>query len=317
MKNSNSFIDEHFGKMIISIGIFTAMLLTALLLKNNMQTSAYEEENIPVISTTYVSQTEQASAACYESTEWKNLDEDERIIKALTEGTNFLSTRELALYNEVVAFKNTINDNMKEIDIARAAYNWVRNKATYDKDAADPDNRIAYVFDSASSYGALVDGYSVCAGYAKAYTLLLRACDIDAKYVVGKSYGYGHGWTCAKIAGDFYAFDVTWDDNAAGGYDYFAVPDAYMSISREWDETQYVSCDSYTYCDERYLYVDEGSSFNNICNQLSSKGFALIKSDKKICELSLVADAFKTNIKSVEQKSGEYTYYTIVFDTIA
>ncbi len=314
MKNSNSFIDEHFGKMITSTGIFTAMLLTALLLKNNMQTSAYEEENIPVISTTYVSQTEQASSACYESTEWKNLDEDERILKALTEGTDYLSTRELSLYNEVVTFKSTVNSNMKEIDVARAAYNWVRDKAAYDDDAADPENEMSYVFDSASSYGALVDGYSVCAGFAKAYALLLRACDIEAYYVTGESYGSGHGWNCARIEGDLYWFDVTWDDATDSGYEYFAVPDAYMLMSREWDQTEYASCDSYTYCDERYVYVDHQSSFKAICNQLSTSGIALVKSDIGICDLATVAGAFGLGLKYFEQESGEYTYYTIAFD---
>lgn len=71
----------------------------------------------------------------------------------------------------------------------------------------------------------------VCEGYAKAFQLLLNALDIDNVYVTGEGDGGdgnwgGHAWNMVKMDdGEYYNFDVTWDDageDREPRYDYFA-----------------------------------------------------------------------------------------------
>ncbi|MBR3202576.1 MAG: hypothetical protein IKF60_03215 [Solobacterium sp.] len=64
---------------------------------------------------------------------------------------------------------------------------------------------------SQSAYSALVNHSSVCAGYAKAYQLLMMRCGIPCYYASGWS-GENHAWNITQIDDEFYNVDVTWDD---------------------------------------------------------------------------------------------------------
>ncbi len=69
-----------------------------------------------------------------------------------------------------------------------------------------------------TAYGALVDGMAVCAGYTKAYQLLLREAGIPCFYVKGTSFvpstgaPIGHAWNLVELDGQWYYTDATWDD---------------------------------------------------------------------------------------------------------
>ncbi len=82
-----------------------------------------------------------------------------------------------------------------------------------------------------TAYGALVEGKAVCAGYARAYQLLLQEVGITAWSVIGSSINpatnqsVGHEWNIAKLDGKWYYTDVTWDDQ---GEDIFY---AYFNIT--------------------------------------------------------------------------------------
>lgn len=69
----------------------------------------------------------------------------------------------------------------------------------------------------------------VCEGYAKTFQLILNALDIDNVYVTGYafngSYYEAHAWNMVMMDdGEYYNFDVTWDDqdNELLRYMYFA-----------------------------------------------------------------------------------------------
>ncbi len=71
-----------------------------------------------------------------------------------------------------------------------------------------------------SAYSALVNGQTVCAGYARAYQYLLQQLGIPCYYCTGYS-GENHAWNIVKLYGDYYNVDVTWDDTDPYTYDYF------------------------------------------------------------------------------------------------
>lgn len=76
-----------------------------------------------------------------------------------------------------------------------------------------------------SAYSALVNGKSVCAGYARAYQYLLQQLGIPCYYCTGYS-GGDHAWNIVKLDDGYYNVDVTWDDANTLRYDYFNKTDA-------------------------------------------------------------------------------------------
>ncbi len=71
-----------------------------------------------------------------------------------------------------------------------------------------------------SAYSALVNGRSVCAGYARAFQYVCQKLGIPAYYCAGTS-GEDHAWNIVKLSDGYYNVDVTWDDADPASYDYF------------------------------------------------------------------------------------------------
>ena len=69
-----------------------------------------------------------------------------------------------------------------------------------------------------NGYTTLVEGKGVCAGYAFALQYLLMRGGIQSYYVVGYA-GENHAWNLAKIDGEWYYVDATWDDPVYNGSD--------------------------------------------------------------------------------------------------
>ena len=71
-----------------------------------------------------------------------------------------------------------------------------------------------------SAYSALVEGKSVCAGYARAYQYLMQRLGIPCYYCTGYA-GTDHAWNIVGLDDGYYNVDLTWDDTPGGEYDYF------------------------------------------------------------------------------------------------
>lgn len=73
-----------------------------------------------------------------------------------------------------------------------------------------------------SAYSALVNGQTVCAGYARAYQYLLQQLSIPCYYCTGYA-GENHAWNIVGLEDGYYNVDTTWDDTDMEGasYDYF------------------------------------------------------------------------------------------------
>lgn len=96
---------------------------------------------------------------------------------------------------------------------------YEKEKYVHDKLAAS----VEYVADASmnqSAYSALVNGKTVCAGYAKAFQYLMQQLGIPCFYCRGYS-GEKHAWNIIDLYGDYYNVDLTWDDAKPGNYDYF------------------------------------------------------------------------------------------------
>ncbi len=126
--------------------------------------------------------------------------------------------------------------NMTKEEMAEASSNFynttnniltaVQNFGVYDKERMLHDMLIQGIeYDKGanmnqSAYSALVDGKSVCAGYARAYQYLLQRLGIPCYYCTGYA-GQDHAWNIVALDDGYYNVDVTWDDTPGGEYDYF------------------------------------------------------------------------------------------------
>lgn len=76
-----------------------------------------------------------------------------------------------------------------------------------------------------SAYSALVNGQTVCAGYARAFQYVLQKLGIPCYYCTGFA-GENHAWNIVSLDDGYYNVDTTWDDVDSGNYDYFNKSDA-------------------------------------------------------------------------------------------
>ncbi len=113
-------------------------------------------------------------------------------------------------------FYNTVNtlltqvQNLSDYEKERRIHDLLIEKIEYDK-GADMNQ---------SAYRALVEGKSVCAGYARAYQYLMQRMGIPCYYCTGFA-GEDHAWNIVALDDGYYNVDVTWDDTPGGEYDYF------------------------------------------------------------------------------------------------
>ena len=115
-------------------------------------------------------------------------------------------------------------------------HDQLAKETTYDSN--NPMNQTAY--------SALVEGKSVCAGYSKAFQLVMHELGIPCYYITGKIEGSNHAWNIVRINGDFYNVDVLWDDNLVLTHKYFNVTDERIYADHERDEIakSLPSCDA-------------------------------------------------------------------------
>ncbi len=162
--------------------------------------------------------------------------------------------------------------------------NWyleqVTGETVYDKELKIHDLICEnVVYDKQAKYtqsiaSALLDGRSVCAGYAESFVLLCRAFDIPATTVTSEP----HEWSEVKLGDYWYAVDVTWDDQS-GNYNYFnksddtikgyseAAKTNHTVESEPWDYVGRPAC-NYDYGDEQG-YVE----LYRLCHPFSGEHF--------------------------------------------
>ena len=134
----------------------------------------------------------------------------------------------------------SFNITATQMDTAKAAFDAGAKKildqtygkyTDYDKEVAVHDALLdSVVYDrnapmNQSAYSALVNGRTVCAGYARAFQYIMQQLGIPCYYVEGYA-GENHAWNIVKLDDGYYNVDTTWDDTNPNTYDYFNCSDA-------------------------------------------------------------------------------------------
>ena len=124
--------------------------------------------------------------------------------------------------NEIIEYASELGDDYsKEVYV----YRKILEIAEYDEEAQL----------NQSPYSALVNGKSVCAGYARAFQYIMIELEIPTYYCTGKS--QGHAWNIVKLEDGYYNVDLTWDDERGTEMTYFNRTDA--SLGRNHNRSGY------------------------------------------------------------------------------
>lgn len=98
---------------------------------------------------------------------------------------------------------------------------------------------------------ALLDGTTLCQGYARSFQLVASRLGFEVKLISGESEGVGHLWDLVKLGGLFYHVDVTHDDptpdagsNASIQHVNFLRSDNQMKKTHIWEYADYPACTS-------------------------------------------------------------------------
>ncbi len=118
-----------------------------------------------------------------------------------------------AVSDRIQEMKKIINQGKSDVEKARIAHDLIIRTVDYDHTYLSFNPKTIF---HQSAYSALCEGYTVCAGYAKAYELLMNAVGIDTMAVTSSS----HAWNLIRLNDSWYHVDCTWDDkDGAGGYE--------------------------------------------------------------------------------------------------
>jgi len=116
--------------------------------------------------------------------------------------------------NEVLASLSL--NGKSDYEKVKAIYDYICENVVYDH--TNLDNK-AYTL-KYSAYAALINGTSVCQGYANLFYRMANAAGLDTRIISGTSKGQGHAWNIVKIDGKYYNLDSTWDAGRSQ-YSYF------------------------------------------------------------------------------------------------
>lgn len=117
-----------------------------------------------------------------------------------------------AMKNTITSWESTIASAGSTEQKAKEAHDLIAKKVQYDDNyLTNPDNPFHQ-----SAYSVFCDDHSVCAGYTKAFEMLMNGAGIDTIAVLSTD----HAWNMIRINDSWYHMDCTWDDlDGYGGYE--------------------------------------------------------------------------------------------------
>ena len=242
------------------------------------------------------------------------------VIKALKDPNVLenMTARSRQMYDKVTEImQSEIRENMTDYEKEKAIHDYLTLHAKYGELSGESKEQ------SYKAYGVLVLGQGVCNAYAEAMYLLLTACDIDCRMVVGTADGGDHAWNMVCLDQKWYQVDVTWDDPTPDQegyvqYQYFNVTDAIMAETHSWDQSQYPQCMDTKY--NYYVYNNkvcyDYTEFQKKVNRQISKKRKLItllvaEYDENVYNMSFILDEH-SNVTNASYSISKSEMGTIV-----
>ncbi|MCH5184152.1 MAG: transglutaminase domain-containing protein [Oscillospiraceae bacterium] len=131
---------------------------------------------------------------------------------------------------------SVIDEGDDEVRITEKLYRYVSDTVVYD-------------FIEGSMYEVIMQDRGICGDYAAYLILLLRCAGVESIFCSDDlDSDIDHAWTIAKLNGEYYHFDPTWQANEPGGWTYFAMSDdaRLRTFSSGWFADLSAGIDPYT-----------------------------------------------------------------------
>lgn len=199
--------------------------------------------------------------------------------------------------------KVSFNDNVNQILVGAQNFSDNYEKEKFVHDALL--DRISYNMGAEmnqSAYSALVNGQTVCAGYARAFQYILQQLGIPCYYCTGYA-GESHAWNIVALDDDYYNVDATWDDTGNGTYDYFNKTDEDYAGNHIREELSV------------YLPPCNGQTYRNLEQSAEDNGL------RNLADVGLTDDQVITDIQGyyencyaqiLQNGIGRYTFYNVI-----
>lgn len=196
--------------------------------------------------------------------------------------------------NKIINQANKYNNNYEK---EKYVHDYLINSIIYDKNAKMHQ----------SSYSAIVNKRSICAGYSRAFQYIMIQLKIPTYYCVGVS-SVNHAWNIVKLDNEYYNVDLTWDDTESNRYKYFNQTDKnFGSTHKRTGLSIYLpDCigSKYSY-KSNTLYSNKEITNSNISNNN-------LKQENK--DIDQVMGDFNDNVKNDEEKDNISEESDIILD---
>lgn len=202
---------------------------------------------------------------------------------------------------QIDAMEREIAKGQSTVEKVQIAHDLIIKKVKYDHDYENVFRHTQY---HQSAYSVLCEGYTVCAGYAKTFEILMNGAGIDAIGVTST----GHAWNLVCINDTWYQIDCTWDDTD-GRYAGFGEV-WYTFFNRS--DAKMMELDSVNHLTEYFYYnlipscpIDSGATELSIGNYFTP----VTTTARPIISLKQVSNGIKVTIKT--GAPGAKIYYTL------
>ncbi len=139
------------------------------------------------------------------------------------------------------AVSNLKLDGMSDYQKARLIYDYVCDHVDYDFEHLEDDTYLM----KQTAYAAMIDGTSVCQGYAVLFYRMCIEAGVECRAILGWGNSTLHAWNIVKIGDYWYNVDSTWDgQDAATTHDWFLLNDE--DFSAHTRKSAYSSAEFYT-----------------------------------------------------------------------
>lgn len=173
----------------------------------------------------------------------------------ITYYTTLEQEKELDAAVEDVLLELNIDEDADDYEKVSAIYDYICNHVTYDYDHLYHDDyKLQF-----TAYAALINGTSVCQGYANLFYRMAKELGLSTRIIRGwqTSTGGGHAWNIVKLGDLYYNLDTTWDAvYADAGLNYAFFLKGYNPFDDHTFRDEYLSdafMTSYPMADKAYI----------------------------------------------------------------
>jgi len=184
--------------------------------------------------------------------------------------------------------KRILTPGMTDHQKEKAIHDWIVGNLTY-------DTRLV----SHSAYDGLMNGRTVCQGYALLTYEMMKQAGIPVKIAEGTSRGRAHTWNLVRIGGEWYHLDTTWNDPVPdvpgkAHYGYYNLTDAQIRVDHKWKADEGYPVAASDYGRELKRLSAKASAVSDFYRSLYGQlGFSYLDDEYAAANLAELTDAIR------------------------